>query len=44
MSKVAGQPSESTRPDEECPWLNSDEMFPLPNRRDAIRDGGEHWK
>ena len=39
VSKVAGQPSESVRPIEECPWLNNNKTFPLPNRRDTIRNG-----
>lgn len=29
------------RPDKRCLWLNNDEVFPLPNRRDTIRNGGK---
>ena len=29
------------RPGKRCLWLNNDEVFPLPNRRDTIRNGGK---
>ena len=40
-SRVAGQPSESRYLSSGGPWLNNNKTFPLPNRRDTIRNGGK---
>ena len=40
-SRVAGQPLESRYLSSGGPWLNNNKTFPLPNRRDTIRNGGK---